>query len=172
MLYKEINMIIGIGGISRAGKTTLALKLKEYYMNDGVKIFHLDKYTIPWNQIPKIGKMIDWEDPISINFNKLEQDIIESLKDNKIIIAEGFLIYYHQPIRDLFDIKIYLSISKDIFITRRKRQYNEPAWYIEHIWNSYHKNHNKFRKNCEIKLDENSDVYLDTIKFLQRQNHS
>lgn len=112
--------------------------------------------------------MVDWEHPSSIDFNKLERDIRESTRDFEIIVAEGFLIYYHQPIRDLFDTKIYLSINKDLFRNRRKSQYGEPEWYIEHIWDSYHEYHGEFKGTCDIKLDENSNIDLEIEKYWKR----
>ena len=43
-------------------------------------------------------------------------------------------------IRDSMNIKIFLEISKRLFIERKREDLRwglEPDWYIEHIWEAY-----------------------------------
>ena len=156
MLSKGNRMIVGIGGISRSGKTTLALELKEYLTNKKLKVLNLDDYTVEVSQIPKINDAINWEHPDSLNFLKLENDIKQCIKESDITIVEGFLIYYNGRIRNLFDVKIYLQIDETLFKKRRRNQYRnrEPDWYLNHIWDSYNKYHSKFKNDCDIIINE------------------
>ena len=173
MLLERKNTILGIGGMSRSGKTTLSLRLKAYFSAKNVCVFHLDDYAIPEDQIPTIRDRIDWETPKSIDFISLEADIKAAIDQFDVIIAEGFLIYYSERLRKLFDKKIYIKVSEQLFWQRRREQYNEPDWYIQYVWDNYHKIHSKFRNNCDWVIDaDNKEELNNWIDQLADFNHS
>jgi uridine kinase len=133
-------MIIGIGGVSRAGKTSYAERLKKIFTKKRVIILSQDDFVFPENQIPKIKDRTDWECPESIDFDKFYETITISSRGHDIVIVEGLLIFYQSRITDLFDITYFLEIDKDTFMKRKSddtRWGKEPDWYLEHIWNSY-----------------------------------
>jgi len=137
---------IAIGGVSRAGKTTLANTLAYHFEAKGkkVKILHQDNFTFKESKIPKIRNRVDWEHPQSINFSKLEKTI-QQYNDSQaidVLISEGLLIFYELNLHRFFDVKILVEINKETFKLRKKkddRWGNEPDWFIEHIWDSYQK---------------------------------
>jgi len=136
-------MIIGIGGISNAGKSSLANLLKLYFEKTyKVKILCQDDFIINENEIPKINGYTDWELPVSINHSMFLQAIIREELNNDIVISEGLFAYHDIELVKLYQKKIFLRINKNIFIERKKsdnRWGEVPDWYIEHIWDSYDK---------------------------------
>lgn len=135
-------MIIAIGGISNAGKSRLAERIAQYFDDKSVIILCQDNYANPTIEIPKINGHTNWEIPDSINFNKFYNKIIESTKRFQIVIAEGLFVYYEKRLIELFNKSIYMTIDKETFLKRKRKDLRwgkEPEWYIEHIWNSHFK---------------------------------
>jgi len=133
-------MVIGIGGVSRAGKTSLALHMQKWYNSKSVLLLHQDDYVFPVEQIPTINGHIDWERPDAYDYQGLIEVINEAKKTYDIIVIEGLMVLCHEELMQLMDKLIYIKISKAVFLTRKtldKRWGNEPEWYIEHIWNSH-----------------------------------
>lgn len=164
-------MIIGIGGVSRAGKTSLALKIKEWLGNSDVCILHQDEFIQPLDQMPKVEGHIDWEHPNSIDWKALIDRVKVEKEMNKYVVVEGLMVFWSKELLSLMDKKIYLTISKKAFLSRKtldNRWGNEPVWYIEHIW----ENHFVYGKLPEKELNilqldgEASDIDSSTKKFL------
>lgn len=133
-------MIIGIGGVSRAGKTSLALKIQEWKGADKVKIIQQDDFIQALEQMPIIQGHIDWEHPDSLHFENLLEEIKKARKKYEIVVVEGLMVFWNKKLTKLMDKKIYLKITKSTFLARKtldNRWGNEPEWYIEHIWNSH-----------------------------------
>lgn len=135
-------MIIAIGGISNAGKSKLADHIADYYKGQSVIVLCQDNYANPTPKIPKINGHTNWEIPDSIDFNKFYSKILESTGTFDIVIAEGLFVYYEDRLIDLFDKRIYMTIDKETFFKRKRKDLRwgkEPEWYIKHIWDSHFK---------------------------------
>ena len=158
-------MIIGIGGVSRSGKSQLAARLADYFSDTCV--VSLDDYCYPKSKLPKIKDRLDWELPEAYDFEKLIDEIRILRKKCLAVIAEGILIYYDPRLRKLFDIKLFLEISKSTFLDRRKHETrwgDEPLWFLTHVWNSYEKygvenGADTIRFSGEIPLDLNTVLH-------------
>ena len=134
-------MIIGIGGISTAGKSKLAEWIQSQVAGRKTIVLCQDNYAMPTPQIPVINGHTNWEIPESLDFDLFYANISDAAKENDIVIAEGLFVFYEQRLLDLFDKKIFLQISKRTFLARKKtdlRWGKEPLWYMEHIWKSHH----------------------------------
>ena len=137
-------MVIAIGGVSRAGKTTLANKLIKQ-TNKHLTVLCQDDFVQDIAKIPKVQDRIDWEHPGSIDHEAFYNAIIEAKNDYDIVIAEGLLVYYDPKTVALYDKKIFVEIDYDTFLYRKERDHRwgiEPAWYIVHIWESFFKYNN------------------------------
>ena len=131
-------MIIGIGGVSRSGKSELASHLSQQLAHSNV--ISQDDYGLGESLLPKIGDRYDWEIPQAYNFTKLVADVLSSKNRFDFTIVEGILIYHHLDLKDLFDLKFFLEIDGSTFLKRRlaeKRWGPEPKWFIRHVWNTY-----------------------------------
>lgn len=168
-------MIIGIGGVSRAGKTSLCKILKNE-LHQKTSVIHLDNYikasshwdffvTYPIFYLSKIHKTFDMEHPDTIDFDSLYQDIIQGCEKNEIVIAEGFLITYDARIKNLIDRYIHIDVSKKVFIQRRTKDFKKGnLWYARHVWNSFMKYGNNYADLKHIVI--NGDKEIDKQRVL------
>ena len=148
-------MIIGIGGVSRSGKTSLAILIKNTLEKKGESaiILSQDDYAFPESEIPKIKHRVDWERPESIDFQRFKDNILLKSKAFQHVITEGLLDFYDADINALFDARFFIQIHKNTFLKRKsedKRWGYEPKWFIEHIWKSYQKYGRTVLENADI----------------------
>ncbi len=132
-----MSRIIGIGGVSRSGKTTLANQLGNLL---DAPVLHQDKFNA--SPLPKIHDHIDWEIPAAVDYNRLTSALDELGKQNDYVIVEGILIFADTELNQLFDIRLVLTLTEAEFKKRKSmdlRWGKEPDWYIDHIWNGFTK---------------------------------
>ena len=167
-------MLIGIGGVSNAGKSSLALRIKNYYSSKKVAILCQDDYAFPSEKIPLIKDHIDWECPESIDFINFEKAVIDAMAENDVVIAEGIFAYHHNNSNKLFDKKIFLTLDSRFFFMRKNtdlRWGKEPDWYIEHIWNNHIKYCKQNIPDDAIKVKAGKEIDLETIiRHLESDN--
>ncbi len=164
-------MIIGIGGVSRAGKTSLAKKIINYFPGKKKVILHQDDYINAGFDIPQIKNRIDWEVPESIDFPRLKYDFKWLSENVDIVILEGIFAFFDEEINKMYDKKIFVDIGYKDFINRKlldKRWGYEPLWYIYHIWENYKKHRNDIIgiKNIFIINDTNAKDENQIKRFL------
>ena len=155
--------IIGIGGVSRSGKSFLAKGIGDFCSGSGLRVQTLDQddFVFHGSKIPIINNHVDWECPESIDFVSFKQAISESLKVNDVTIAEGLMVFWDPEILTLFDYKIFIKLPREEFIKRKQadlRWGKEPDWYINHIWESN-------QKYGQFPEDKNPDVILNGNKL-------
>ena len=137
-----MSTIIGIGGVSRSGKTRLAYKISGLFPNHSVLVMNQDEYVFEVEEIPQVRGETDWECPESIDFDHLYEHIILASDTTDIVILEGLLAFYDPKIEKLMNKKIFVEIPKSLFLERKindKRWGDFPEWYMDHIWQSYEK---------------------------------
>jgi len=137
-------MIVGIGGRSRSGKTTLAEALvwHERTQNNRAIALHQDDFVKRIYDIPLIQGEIDWETPASIDFESLKKTISFLKTDFDFIVVEGFLPFADAELNAMYDGRFFTTISEETFRLRKAtddRWGEIPAWYINHIWESFQK---------------------------------
>ncbi|NOY38127.1 MAG: hypothetical protein GXO83_11215 [Chlorobi bacterium] len=133
-------MIIGIGGISRSGKSLLAKRITQWVPQYSIKIFDQDDYVFPVDKIPEIDGETDWECPDSIDFDRYFNAVVSAAAVYNWVIAEGLLAFYDRRLVDRMDKKIFITIPYEVFVERKrpdKRWGIFPEWYIDHIWESH-----------------------------------
>jgi len=168
-------MLIGIGGVSRAGKTKLAKNLQQTLGAENCNIINQDNYPSPQENIPKVRGDTDWEHPDSIDYKSLIKDLQKSLAQFQYTILEGILVFQNPEINAQFDLRIYLKIDKPTF---EKRKIEDQRWglvsksYREHIWDSHQKYGLIEESHCDhifdmntMQLDQVSRQILNSVKI-------
>lgn len=156
-------LIIGIGGGTGSGKTTVVHQIIEQLPVDEVCVISQDSYYKDTSDLPFEERVkINFDHPNSIDFkllvshleelkngNSFEQPVYSFKEHNrtsetvtthpkKVIIVEGILILTHPGIRDLFDIKIFVHADSDERLIRRlKRDIAERGRDLEEVLNRY-----------------------------------
>ena len=139
--------LIGIAGGTGSGKSTLALGLRKAYP-DQVTTVHLDDYYYPPEYVPKFKEMLNYEDPESLDIERLVFDltalkrgeaVVIHAKDHTVkaeygkaspreykdfeprrfVVVEGFLTLWPSALRALFDLKVYLEAPFELHLGRR-----------------------------------------------------
>lgn len=163
-------MIIGIGGVSTAGKSSLAFQLRKHFSPQAkVKILCQDDFILPESEIPQIIDHIDWECPDSIDHEMYFQALERERKVNDIVISEGLFAFNDERVSSLYDKRIFLMIDRETFWKRKSadlRWGKEPEWYIGHIWNNYLE-FGKIASERENVLRLHSDSKTDLEKVLE-----
>ncbi len=163
--FKEENEIlfIGIAGGTASGKTSVANELIKNLNQEKVTLVNLDSYYIDLSNLElEERKKFNFDHPDSIDWNLVYQNLynlfqlkkaykpvysftlynrtdeFEELEPAKIIILEGLFALYKKDLRNLMDLKIFVSAPDDIRLIRRiKRDISQRGRDIESIIEQY-----------------------------------
>ena len=135
-------MVIGIGGASRSGKSSLARQLAAEYKAAGKSVLVLDQddFAFPEADLPRIRDRADWDQPASMDFRRLQEHIWAAWARYEVVLVEGILVFYDPEVNALFDRRSFLEFDKARFWERRKQETRwgeEPDWYLEHVWEAH-----------------------------------
>lgn len=133
-------MILAIGGVSNAGKSTLAAEIQKYLPEKNIVVICQDDFVADEKNFPMINGRPDWEHPESIDHEGFMQSILKHLKQDHLVIAEGLLVFHRPETRQLFDKGIFIEIERHTFLQRKNNDFRwgpQPDWYLRHIWESY-----------------------------------
>jgi uridine kinase len=133
-------LLIGIGGVSRSGKTTLATMISGLLTGHEAEIICQDDYIQPLKEIPEINGHIDWEDPASIDFSKIRQAVAMAFTLNRLVILEGLFAFHDPDLNRQMRLGFFIHLPRRVFMNRKRMDLRwgaEPEWYIRHIWRSY-----------------------------------
>ncbi|XP_028908306.1 nicotinamide riboside kinase 2 isoform X1 [Ornithorhynchus anatinus] len=176
--------IIGIGGMTNGGKTTLTNRLAKILPN--CCVIHQDDFFKPQDQI-EVGEdgFKQWDAIDSLDMDAMVNTVqawlsnpvkfarshgvpvLPSSKepisaDTHILILEGFLLYNYEPLVDLYNRRYFLEVPyKECKRRRSTRHYqvpDPPGLFDGHVWPMYQ----KYKKEMEASgIDV---VYLDGMK--------
>ncbi len=156
-------LIIGIGGGTGSGKTTVVNKIISENSQDEIVIISQDSYYKDLSHLDYESRTkVNFDHPNSIDFKLLcshlaqlrkgesiEQPVYSFVEHNrtdetitthpkKVIVVEGILILTDPVIRDLFDIKIFVHADSDERLIRRlKRDIAERGRDLEEVLQRY-----------------------------------
>jgi uridine kinase len=156
-------LIIGIGGGTGSGKTTVVNQILSEFPAGEVEVISQDSYYMDTSHLSFEERCkINFDHPQSIDFELLESHL-KSLKkgDNinqpvysfkthnrtgettvtkpkKVVIVEGILILSNTQLRSLFDIKIFVHADSDERLMRRlKRDIAERGRDLDEVLERY-----------------------------------
>jgi len=155
-------LFIGIAGGSASGKTTVASKIGESYVNHVTIIRQDDYYNDQTNLTMEERVKTNYDHPNAFDFGLMERNLddlmasktirkpiydfskhnrsdqIEVVEPTSIIILEGLFALENAEIRDMMDIKIFVQTDDDIrFIRRLTRDVNERGRTLDSVINQY-----------------------------------
>ena len=148
---KHNALLIGIGGGTGSGKTSVASALTREYGRNEVMLIEQDSYYIDQSHLPfEEREKRNFDHPDSVDFDLMQNHISTLIngdevevpvydfkrhvrtdktvycKGHHIILLEGILALYNEFLRNLMDIKIFVDTPSDIRILRRaKRDINK-----------------------------------------------
>lgn len=155
--------VIGLGGGTGSGKTTVARKLKEKLIPKSCEILPMDNYYKDMSHIDlEKRRTLNYDHPDIIEY-KLLQSHLKSLLSGKtvkiptydfvsyvrkpekilfnppeVIIVEGIFALYYEDICSLYDLSVYVDAESDIrFIRRLMRDVNERERAMQSVVDQY-----------------------------------
>jgi len=156
-------LIIGIGGGTGSGKTTVVNEIIKQLPENEVGIISQDSYYQDTSHLDYEQRTkINFDHPRSIDFdlicehltelkkgNPIDQPVYSFVKHNrtgdtihtlprKVIIVEGILILTNTELRKMFDIKIFVHADSDERLIRRiKRDITQRGRDINEVLSRY-----------------------------------
>ena len=138
-----MDAVIGIGGGTNSGKTTLCKTIAEDF--PGCFIFNQDKYfkTIEEAKLSFLDCDINWEKCEALNMDDLVKDVKGKINEKRyrIIIVEGHLVLNYPPLVELFDVTVFITLNYDLAFKRRlTRTYDppdSPEYFENVVWPGY-----------------------------------
>lgn len=156
-------LIIGLGGGSGSGKTTVAHTIMERVGGDRIAFVQHDAYYRDQSDMPLAERLlVNYDHPDALETELLVRHLSElragraiqlpvydfaqftrtgqttRLEPRPVILVEGILIYVDPALRALFDIKIYVDAPADLrFIRRLQRDLTERQRTPESVIRQY-----------------------------------
>lgn len=184
-------LILGIGGGTGSGKTTVVRQIIEQLPNNEVCVISQDSYYKDTSDLPYEERVkINFDHPNSIDFdllvqhlkelkegNSFEQPVYSFVKHNrtgetittypkKVVIVEGILILTHPSIRELFDIKIFVHADSDERLIRRlKRDIAERGRDLAEVLNRYQTTLKPMHQQFIEPTKEFADIIIPNNKY-------
>lgn len=184
-------LIIGIGGGTGCGKTTVVNTILKELPEGEVGVISQDSYYKDTSHLSFEERVkINFDHPRSIDFELLEkhlkdlkegksidQPVYSFVKHNrtgdvivtqprKVMIVEGILILSHPEIRDLFDIKIFVHADSDERLIRRlKRDITERGRDINEVLTRYQTTLKPMHQQFIEPMKEYADIIIPNNKY-------
>ena len=163
MTVHTLPLVIGIAGGSGSGKTTVAQTILNRVSPERIAFLQHDAYYKDLRELPPIQRAeVNFDHPNSLDTNLLIQHI-DQLKANqsvklpiydfsthsrtdqtytvyprRVILVEGILIFVEPPLRELFNVKLFVDTDPDIrFIRRLQRDITERGRTTESVIHQY-----------------------------------
>lgn len=154
--------LIGIAGGTSSGKSSI-VKMIEEDLGEACTTIEMDAYYKPFaNFTLEERKKFNYDHPDSFDVDRFFADL-SSLKDglpieaplydyvqytrknesrtinpHPVMIVEGLLVFWHEKLRDLLDLKVFVQADSDIRLIRRiRRDTGERGRSIESVLMQY-----------------------------------
>ena len=192
--------LIGIAGGSGSGKTTFAKKILQRISKASrpdICLLHQDSYYLPsppshlrihgepnfdhpdafdWDllkdHLDRLKKGEKVEAPLYDYQTSRRRKETELIGPCKTVMMEGIFTLWDQPMRNLFDLRVYLHVDADIrFIRRLHRDVRERGRSLDNIIRQYYDSvrpmHHEFleptRQYADIVVGEETDIAADVV---------
>lgn len=156
-------VVVGIGGGTGAGKTTLAHQIAKQWAAQGVTILDLDSYYHDHKHLSFAERaLVNYDEPAAIDFELLREHLealvrgspilkpsysfathlreatAEATEAARILVVEGLLALWDTGLRELMALKLYVEADADLrFIRRLERDTRERGRAVESVVRQY-----------------------------------
>ena len=184
-------LIIGIGGGTGCGKTTVVNKILKELSEKDVGVISQDSYYQDTSNLSYEERVkINFDHPRSIDFELLvshlknlkdgetiEQPVYSFVQHNrtgdvilthprKVMIVEGILILTNPELRDMFDIKIFVHADSDERLIRRlKRDIAERGRDLDEVLARYQNTLKPMHEQFIEPMKEYADLIIPNNKY-------
>jgi uridine kinase len=143
--------IVGICGGSGSGKTTIVRMLSQHFDADDFAVLAMDHYYRDFSRLPPQQRdLVNFDSPDAFDLELLVahvEDLSESrgidrptydfathsriaprvrLEPKRTIVLDGMMALHHEPLRELFDLSVFVDVPADLrFIRRLQRDVAE-----------------------------------------------
>jgi uridine kinase len=139
-----MGLLVGIGGGTGSGKTSLAIRIQERLGEDRCLLLKQDAYyKDSSNLAPEARATLNYDHPDAYDTSLLVQDLrdlkagrpvphltydhatysrkvlADALTPRPLVILEGILVLAEEPLRRLMDMKLFIDADADVRILRR-----------------------------------------------------
>jgi uridine kinase len=121
--------IIGIGGGSASGKSTIAGRLKERLAPLVVEVTNQDRHFWPAGKLPRatdragVREWPDYNQPGSFDWVNLRLALRAAREGcAEVMVFEGILMLWDADLRELMDLRLFVEADADERIVRRIRR--------------------------------------------------
>ena len=135
--------VIGIGGGTCSGKSTLTGKLSERFADKKLKIFNMDSYFIrpaSTTIAPITGKPYpEFNHPDALDKERMFADFRAAAQSDEydVVIIEGLFGLYYPEILEKLDLKLFVDLKSDERLVRRIKRHMERGDTYEEITSRY-----------------------------------
>ncbi len=160
---KKKGLIIGIAGPSAGGKTTVTNEILKQFADDKVSMIRYDDYYKDQSDLTMAERVkTNYDHPSAFDTDLLLADLMnlkagkaiekpvydfvehnrsaktERIEPGNIILVEGLFTLLEEQLRDLLDVKLYVTADSDeCFIRRLKRDMNERGRTFDSVIDQY-----------------------------------
>ncbi|XP_051050024.1 nicotinamide riboside kinase 1 [Phodopus roborovskii] len=188
--------VIGIGGVTNGGKTTLAKNLQKHLPN--CSIISQDDFFKPESEIDiDENGFLQYDVLEALNMEKMMSAIscwmenpghsagpaaLESAQRVPILIIEGFLLFNYKPLDTIWNRSYFLTVPYEECKRRRSTRVYEPpdppGYFDGHVWPMYLKHRQEmstitweivYLDGTRSEEDLLSQVYEDVKQELEKQ---
>ncbi len=184
-------LIIGIGGGTGCGKTTVVKQITNQLPPEEVGVISQDSYYKDTSHMSYDERVkINFDHPRAIDFdllishlkdlkedNPIDQPVYSFVEHNrtkdtllthprKVMIVEGILILTNPDLRDMFDIKIFVHADSDERLIRRlKRDIAERGRDIDEVLDRYQSTLKPMHQQFIEPTKEFADIIIPNNKY-------
>ena len=184
-------LIIGIGGGTGSGKTTVVQEIISRYPKGKVTVISQDSYYKDLSHLSMEDRgKVNFDHPNAIDFsllcqhlrelkegrpvlqpvysftehNRTEQTVLTSPTD--VLVVEGILILTDAAIRELFNIKVFVHADSDERLIRRlKRDIAERGRDLDEVLNRYQNTLKPMHQQFIEPTKEFADIIIPNNKY-------
>lgn len=151
-------LVVGLGGVTNGGKTTMCNSLKDLFSSNKYNLCVISMYLDNYFRSPDDPNHIhlpeynhhDWDSLNALDIDRFLIDIETNRFNCDILLVEGFLIF-NIPLssdkKSLFDLSYYFDLPYEECLRRRLgRNYDPPDpenYFQGHVWHAYVKAKNE-----------------------------